>query len=102
MPVITMSLTTSGAPVMAYPERLSATATSHRTAPVLALSATKCASTVPTKTRSSKMATPRFTSLDGLKELAGGELEIVAEGWRTGPTATMLVFLLEYAKLWLP
>ena len=43
----------------------------------------------------------RFT-LDGLKELAGGELEVVAEGWRTGPTATMLVFLLEYAKLWLP
>jgi 2-polyprenyl-3-methyl-5-hydroxy-6-metoxy-1,4-benzoquinol methylase len=43
----------------------------------------------------------RFT-LDGLKELAGDELEIVAEGWRTGPTATMLVFLLEYVKLWFP
>jgi SAM-dependent methyltransferase len=43
----------------------------------------------------------RFT-LDGLKELAGGGLEVVAEGWRTGPTATMLVFLLEYVKLWLP
>jgi SAM-dependent methyltransferase len=47
----------------------------------------------------------RFT-LDGLKELAGqqagGSLEVVAEGWRTGPTATMLVFLLEYVKLWLP
>ena len=38
----------------------------------------------------------RFTP-DGLKELAGG-LEVVAEGWRTGPTATMLVFLIEYAK----
>jgi SAM-dependent methyltransferase len=43
----------------------------------------------------------RFT-LDGLKELAGERLEVVAEGWRTGPTATMLVFLLEYVKLWLP
>lgn len=42
----------------------------------------------------------RFT-LDGLKELADG-LEPVAEGWRTGPTATMLVFTLEYAKLLLP
>lgn len=43
----------------------------------------------------------RFT-LDGLKQLACGELEIVSEGWRTGPTATMLVFTLEYVKLWLP
>ena len=42
----------------------------------------------------------RYT-LDGLKELAGG-LEPVAEGWRTGPTATMLVFAIEYAKLLLP
>jgi SAM-dependent methyltransferase len=40
-------------------------------------------------------------SLDGLKELSGN-LEIVAEGWRTGPTATMLVFVLEYVKLWFP
>jgi len=39
----------------------------------------------------------RFT-LDGLKQLAGG-LEIVAEGWRTGPTATLLVFAIEYVKL---
>jgi SAM-dependent methyltransferase len=43
----------------------------------------------------------RFT-LDGLKQLAGDELEVVAEGWRTGPTATLLVFVLEYVKLWLP
>jgi SAM-dependent methyltransferase len=43
----------------------------------------------------------RFT-LDGLKELAPPELEVVAEGWRTGPTATLLVFTLEYAKLLLP
>ena len=42
----------------------------------------------------------RFTP-DGLRQLAGG-LEIVAEGWRTGPTATMVVFVLEYVKLWLP
>lgn len=43
----------------------------------------------------------RFTP-DGLKQLAGSELEVVAEGWRTGPTATMLVFTLEYVKLWFP
>jgi SAM-dependent methyltransferase len=42
----------------------------------------------------------RFT-LDGLKELAG-PLEIVAEGWRTGPTATLIVVVLEYIKLLLP
>jgi SAM-dependent methyltransferase len=42
----------------------------------------------------------RFT-LDGLRELASG-LEVVAEGWRTGPTATLLVFTLEYVKLLLP
>jgi SAM-dependent methyltransferase len=42
----------------------------------------------------------RFT-VDGLKELAAG-LEPIAEGWRTGPTATLLVFTIEYAKLLLP
>jgi len=42
----------------------------------------------------------RFT-LEGLKELAQG-LEVVAEGWRTGPTATLLVFFIEYTKLLLP
>jgi len=42
----------------------------------------------------------RFT-LDGLAELRGG-LDIVAQGWRTGPTATLLVFLLEYVKLLAP
>jgi len=42
----------------------------------------------------------RFTP-DGLKTLAGG-LEVVAEGWRTGPAATMLVFTLEFAKMLLP
>jgi SAM-dependent methyltransferase len=43
----------------------------------------------------------RFT-LDGLKLLLGSQLEVVAEGWRTGPTATLLVFVLEYVKLWFP
>jgi len=42
----------------------------------------------------------RFT-IDGLKELAE-PMETVAEGWRTGPTATVLVFTLEYVKLLLP
>ena len=42
----------------------------------------------------------RFT-LDGLKQLAG-DLEVVAEGWRTGPTATLLVVGIEYVKGLLP
>ena len=42
----------------------------------------------------------RFTP-DGLKELAGG-MDVAAEGWRTGPTATLLVFLIEYVKLLFP
>ena len=42
----------------------------------------------------------RFTP-DGLSAMAG-KLEVVATGWRTGPTATMLVFTLEYVKLLLP
>jgi SAM-dependent methyltransferase len=42
----------------------------------------------------------RFT-LDGLKELAGG-MEVVAEGWRTGPAATLLVTVIEFAKCLLP
>lgn len=42
----------------------------------------------------------RFT-LDGLRELARG-LQPVAEGWRTGPTATLLIFGIEYAKLLFP
>ena len=42
----------------------------------------------------------RFTP-DGLKEMAG-ELAVAAEGWRTGPTATLLVFVIEYGKLLLP
>lgn len=42
----------------------------------------------------------RFT-LDGLK-LMRGEMEVVAEGWRTGPAATLLVMTLEFVKLLLP
>jgi SAM-dependent methyltransferase len=42
----------------------------------------------------------RFT-IDGLTEIGCG-LNVVASGWRTGPTATMLVFTIEYAKLLLP
>jgi SAM-dependent methyltransferase len=42
----------------------------------------------------------RFT-LDGLKLLAP-EMEVLAEGWRTGPTATLLVFTLEFVKGLLP
>lgn len=43
----------------------------------------------------------RSFTLDGLAQLRGG-LEIVKQGWRTGPTATLLVVILEYAKLWMP
>ncbi len=42
----------------------------------------------------------RFT-LDGLKLMAGN-LEVVDDGWRTGPTATLILFTLEYFKLLLP
>ncbi|MGA2182185.1 MAG: methyltransferase domain-containing protein [Bryobacteraceae bacterium] len=42
----------------------------------------------------------RFTP-DGLREMRGG-MEVVAEGWRTGPAATWLVFTLEFVKLLLP
>jgi SAM-dependent methyltransferase len=42
----------------------------------------------------------RFTP-DGLRLLLGN-LEVIGDGWRTGPTATILVFFLEYAKSWLP
>jgi len=37
----------------------------------------------------------------GLRAIAPN-FTVVAEGWRTGPTATMLVFTLEYVKLLLP
>ena len=40
----------------------------------------------------------RFTP-DGLALLVA-PLEVISSGWRTGPTSTLLVFILEYAKLW--
>jgi SAM-dependent methyltransferase len=43
----------------------------------------------------------RRFSPDGLRQLAGG-LDPVAEGWRTGPAATLLVMTLEFAKILLP
>jgi SAM-dependent methyltransferase len=42
----------------------------------------------------------RFT-LDGL-ELMKGRMELIAAGWRTGPAATLLIVILEFAKLLLP
>jgi SAM-dependent methyltransferase len=42
----------------------------------------------------------RYT-LEGLAQLAG-DLEIVKTGWRTGPTATLLVMWMEWVKLWMP
>jgi len=42
----------------------------------------------------------RYT-IDGLIELGSG-LEVVAAGWRTGPTATLLVIVIEYVKLLVP
>lgn len=40
----------------------------------------------------------RYTP-DGLKQLCA-PFQVVGQGWRSGPTATLLVFLLEYAKSW--
>ena len=42
----------------------------------------------------------RFT-LDGLRELVR-PMEPLESGWLAGPTATLLVFTIEYVKLWLP
>ncbi len=42
----------------------------------------------------------RFTP-DGLALLAG-RLEIAASGWRTGPAATLIITVLEFAKMLLP
>jgi SAM-dependent methyltransferase len=43
----------------------------------------------------------RFT-IDGLAELARDGFEVVDSGWRTGPTATLLVVVLEWLKMLLP
>jgi len=42
----------------------------------------------------------RFT-IAALREMAGG-MQVIASGWRTGPTATFLIVVLEYAKMLLP
>src|SRR5262249_56478341 len=42
----------------------------------------------------------RFT-IDGLKQLAPG-MKIAAEGWRTGPAATILVMSIEFVKGLMP
>ncbi|HLX42055.1 MAG TPA: methyltransferase domain-containing protein [Bryobacteraceae bacterium] len=42
----------------------------------------------------------RFT-VQGVKELAG-PMQVIAEGWRTGPTATLLVIVIEYVKQLFP
>src|SRR4029079_10500766 len=61
VPTMTRSPTTMGAIVMAYAESASATTASHRTAPVVASSATTRASIVPRKTMPWPSATPRLT-----------------------------------------
>jgi SAM-dependent methyltransferase len=40
-------------------------------------------------------------SRDGLSRLVES-LEVVESGWFTGPTATLLIVLIEYVKIWLP
>lgn len=40
-------------------------------------------------------------SLEGLRELVR-PLEVVSTGWITGPTSTLVIFFIEYVKLWLP
>ncbi len=62
MPTITLSFTASGAIVIEWPVSLSATGTSQRTAPVCASSAISTPSSEPTKTLSSRMATPRLVA----------------------------------------
>jgi SAM-dependent methyltransferase len=42
----------------------------------------------------------RFT-IDGLRQI-GKEMDLVKSGWRTGPSATLIVFVLEYVKTFLP
>ena len=40
-------------------------------------------------------------SLDGLERLVR-PLETLESGWLTGPTATLLIVVIEYVKIWLP
>ena len=59
-PMITMSLTTSGARVNEYARWRSASSTFQSSVPVAASSATTCASSVAMNTRSPRIATPRL------------------------------------------
>src|SRR5881296_2022226 len=61
MPMMTLSFTTSGAPVIEYPFFGSSTGTSQITSPVFRSSATRCASSVPIYNRSPRSPNPRFT-----------------------------------------
>src|ERR1017187_1430637 len=60
-PITTLSLTTSGASVIPYAADASATLVFHTNRPLLASSASKCASTVAMNNVSPRIATPRFT-----------------------------------------
>ena len=66
-----------------------------------------CAGRLPAPGNALLPSVPRVSArlpplhADGLKQLVPG-LEVVAEGWRTGPTATLLVFTMEYGKGLLP
>src|ERR1039458_349688 len=53
---------------------LSATCTFHRTAPVLASSATRCESAVPMKTVSPRIATPRLVAYSPIDTTCSGRV----------------------------
>jgi SAM-dependent methyltransferase len=40
-------------------------------------------------------------SIDGLHRLVA-PMRVIGDGWFTGPTATLLIVVIEYAKLWMP
>ena len=60
VPTITLPSTASGASVKAYARSMSASTTSQSSAPVVASTATTCASSVAMKSRSPSTATPRL------------------------------------------
>src|ERR1700683_3719371 len=53
---------------------LSATCTSHRTAPFFASSATRCESAVPMKTESPRIATPRLVAYKPIDTTCSGKV----------------------------
>ena len=74
-----------GARVKENPILLSATSTSHLFAPLAASNATRCASSVPTKTASSRTATPRLTRgkpiLRTFSEMSGDQVHNLLAGF---------------------